>query len=311
MLQQLLITIGAGVASAVFFFIPAKGSALALALGVFAPLPLLIVALGYGARSFVIAGLIGAALVAATLSPWLGFVFLAFIALPAAAAANRSLTGGPGAGLAAAAGATIVADWLAIVIAGAGYESFDAAVADLSGRFQPLVTQLFARMESVPGDVSAADFSTLLVYMVAPAMAAWGVFTLAVNLWLAARIVQVSGLLPRPWPDIPASLALPSRAGVALALVLGVALFSSGATRIFAATAASGLVAALAMQGLAVLHFRTRGAPARGGMLVAAYGATVVVFPWPLLVAAFIGLADLFHPLRRGLSVPPPDSQKT
>ena len=30
-----------------------------------------------------------------------------------------------------------------------------------------------------------------------------------------------------------------------------------------------------------------------------------------LLVAAFIGLADLFHPLRRGLSVPPPDSQKT
>ena len=309
MLQQLLFTIGAGIASAVFFFIPVKGSALALFLGVLAPLPLLIVALGNGLRSAAVAALVGAALIAAVLTPWLSLTYVAFIVTPAVVVAWFALTSRPDTGLggclAAIVGVTVAADWVAIIVAGFGYESFEAAVSDLSARFVPLIEALFRQMESMPAGVNARDFARLLVYALAPFMAIWGVFTLALNLWLAGRVVHLSARLPRPWPDIPRELGLPQRAGFVLAVFVGVAFAMPGAWRIFAATVAAGIAAALALQGLAVFHFRTRGAPARGGILFGLYGAMLIVFPWPLLFAAAVGLVDLFHPLRGGKPVSP------
>ena len=309
MLNQLLFTVGAGVASAVFFFIPVKGSALALFLGVLAPLPLLIVALGNGLRSVVVAAMIGAALIAMVLTPWLSLTFLGFIATPAIVVAWFALTARPEAGLRACLGAivgvTVAADCVAVVVAGLSYDSFDAAVADLSARFVPLVEALFSQLESLPAGFNAGDFARVLVYALAPFMAVWGVFTLAVNLWLAGRVAHLSARLPRPWPDIPRELGLSPRAGFALAVFLGFALAVPGVWRIFAATVAAGIAAALSLQGLAVLHFRTRGAPGRGGILFALYTATLVVFPWPLALTTALGLVDLFHPLRKSKPVPP------
>lgn len=300
MLQQILITLGSGVASAVFFFLPAKGSLLALAVGVFAPLPMLIVALGYGRRSGAIAAAVGAALITAALHKWLALAFVVSVALPSLLigfAVQKSPAGSLARIFAAIVALTIAVDWISVCLVGWSYDSFDAAVADLTGRILPVVTALFARMETVPGGIDAPAFAHWMVFAIAPAMAVWGVLALSLNLWLAARIVQISGRLPQPWPDIPAGLGLPRICAALLALACALSL-APGAIRIFASTAAAGLAAAMALQGLAILHFRTRGMASRGAMLTAVYGTALVVFPWPLVLLSSLGFADLIRPLR-------------
>ena len=61
MLQQIIMALGAGLASAILFVVPAKGSALAFALGLIAPLPLMIAAIGQGERIGAATGVLGAA----------------------------------------------------------------------------------------------------------------------------------------------------------------------------------------------------------------------------------------------------------
>ncbi len=313
MIQQLLITLGAGVASAVFFFLPAKGSFLALAIGIFAPLPLLIVALGYGRRSGVLAGLVGVALIAMVLQYLVALAYILSVAAPALILNHvaRSEPDAPGYNVSRLlvwiVGLTVAIDWMSILVVGFSYPSYDAAIEDLAARFAPVLSAALERAGSVAGVSNALDLSAMLVVAMAPVMAMWGVFAFALNAWLAGRIVQISGLLAKPWQDIPATLALPRGAIVTLAVFCALALLP-GAVRVFAATAAAAIGAALAMQGLAVLHQLTRGHPARVGMLVAQYGATLVVFPWPLFLAAGIGLFDLFRPLRpRGSRSPKPN----
>ena len=49
-----------------------------------------------------------------------------------------------------------------------------------------------------------------MLILSAPAgVAASQTLLLAVNLWLAARTIEISGRLRRPWPPLPETLSLP------------------------------------------------------------------------------------------------------
>ena len=52
--------------------------------------------------------------------------------------------------------------------------------------------------EKIFRDPSTID---LLVIVIPPAAAVFSMLTCLFNLWLAARIVKISGRLTRPWPD--------------------------------------------------------------------------------------------------------------
>jgi uncharacterized protein YybS (DUF2232 family) len=129
--------------------------------------------------------------------------------------------------------------------------------------------------------------------------AAIGVLTTiitAFELWLAARVVHVSGRLRRPWPDISA-MSFPPRLLLPLAAALVGAFVLPGMAGVLALVVAASLLTAYALLGLAVLHALTRRINGRSFVLGSVYGA-IVVFGWPMLLMALLGLIDMALDLR-------------
>jgi len=129
----------------------------------------------------------------------------------------------------------------------------------------------------------------ILVLAIPPAAAVLTTLLNVVNLWLAARIVKVSGRLRRPWPDL-STLALPPFASGLLAAAIAGS-FLPDLAGILAGVLAASLFMAYAMVGFAVLHAITRSFGNRGLALAGAYAA-VVVAGWPILGVSLLGLAD-------------------
>ena len=152
--------------------------------------------------------------------------------------------------------------------------------------------------ESAPGNLTAREFADALVRYGPPAIAASTLMMLCVNLYAAARSTQLSRNLPRPWPDVPASLALPWPVGVAfLVCVAGSYALPAPAAQYFS-IGVGGLGAALALQGLAVAHALSRGLKMRPLMLVALYACCVLRAKYTLPVLAGLGIIDGFLKLR-------------
>src|SRR6478672_10182943 len=93
MFFKVAIAIGAGLASALLFFIPVKGTTAAMALALLGPLPIMIAGLGFGARVGFAAAAAGTLAISLALDPLLGAFFAASLGLPAfwlAALAGRT-----------------------------------------------------------------------------------------------------------------------------------------------------------------------------------------------------------------------------
>ena len=106
-----------------------------------------------------------------------------------------------------------------------------------------------------------------------------------VNLWLAARIARTSGAFGDGWPDIPRNLRLPRSAALALAVSLGLS-FTTSLVGLVSHIVSGALIAAFALQGLAVIHALTRGRTWRMPALAFTYLLVPLVF-W-----AVLGLLD-------------------
>jgi hypothetical protein len=119
---------------------------------------------------------------------------------------------------------------------------------------------------------------------------------LTLNLWLAAKITATSGRLARPWPDLRAT-ALPALTWVALCAAAALCL-SGGILAMLAKIATSTLTIAYALAGFAVLHTLTLALKSRAFWLGSTY-AFAVMFVWPVLALAALGLADAVFGLRR------------
>lgn len=316
MWYQALIIFGSGLASAVLFLLPAKGSLAALLFGVLAPLPLMIAALGFGVRSAILAVLAAFILIAAILHPNLGAAFLLSVALPALLLGWQSqrtaspFWSGPAGLLVSIVALAAGIDLLGLGVLALRYQSYDAAIADFAGQFAPIVAHVFGN--DTPGAFSEIEIARLIVIAMAPVAAGWGVIGLAFNFWLSGRITQISGRLSRPWPDIAANLALPWTALGIFVVSLIAALMLADLPRIIATTISAALATGFALHGLAIIHALTRTVAARVGLLAALYAVIVLLFPWPLLMTAGIGMLDCLYPLRRkqtARGLPPSTSQ--
>jgi hypothetical protein len=147
----------------------------------------------------------------------------------------------------------------------------------------------------VPGVRDPARLLDLMVAVVPPAAAVVATTTNVVNLWLAGRVVKFSGRLARPWPDMSA-MTFPPLAAAALAAAVALS-FTGGMVAILAAIVGAGLIMAYGVLGFAVLHAITRGQSSRP-ILVGGVYASVIVFGWPLLMLALLGLVESFFGLR-------------
>jgi hypothetical protein len=289
MMQILLVGLGAGAAAALLFASVVSGSIAAIFLFYLAPLPILIAALGWSH----VAGLIAAASATAAIVAFSGMFFLAVpvIAFGAwwlgyLALLARPATNGGGALEWYPVGRLVL--WAAVI----GTLIVAAAVPNFGTDQQSLQAGLRKTYERILRDQSLID---LLVVAVPPAAAVFSTIVNVFNLWLAARVVKISGRLKRPWPDL-AALTLPaSTAGFLAAAVAGS--FLPDLFGVLAGAFAASLLMAFAMLGCAVLHAITRGMSSRALMLAAVYAAAVVL-GWPVLAMSILGLAEAAFNIR-------------
>jgi len=290
MMQIVLVGVGAGAAAALLFASVASGSIAAIFLFYLAPLPILIAALGWSQ----LAGLIAAAVATAVVAILSGTFFIAVpvIAFGAwwlgyLALLARPATNGGGAALEWYPVGRLVL-WAAVV----GTLVVVAAVPNFGTSQESLQTALRKTYERILGDQSLID---ILVVAVPAAAAVFSTITNVFNLWLAARIVKISGRLTRPWPDLSA-VTLPASTSGLLALAIAGSFLPDLAGVLSGAFAASQLMV-FAFLGFAVLHAITRGMGGRTFVLAGVYAAAAMV-GWPVLAMSLLGMAETAFNIR-------------
>lgn len=305
MMQFGLIGIGAGAAAALLFASLASGSLLSVILFYLAPLPVMIAGLGWSHWAALLAAAAGSLAIATAFGGVLFLAFIVGIGAPAwwlcylsalarpvpAVAGQPALEWYPPGRLvlwAALAGALFA---IVVSLSMAGFaldaESFRATLATA-------FTRLF-RVETGAAAGNASRVIDLLVTVVPVAAAVIATVTNVVNLWLAARVVKFSGRLARPWPDLTA-MSFPPLAAAGLAVAVALSL-TGGMVAILASIVAASLVMAYGVLGFSVLHALTQGQTSRPLLLGGVYAA-VIVFGWPVVLLALLGLVETFFRLR-------------
>ena len=319
MMQFGLIGIGAGLASALLFASVASGSLLSVVLLYLTPLPLLIAALGWSQWAGLIGALTGALALAAAFGSLFFIAFLACAGLPAWWLGYLAMLArpAPANGGAAAlewypAGRLVVwAGLLAALVVASAILSFGGdAESFRAGLHKTLVELLQAETEApanapltIPGVSNPERLVDFLVGTVPLAGVVLATIVNLLNLWLAGRIVGYSGRLARPWPRL-AAMTFPRPLAAIFVLAFGLS-FAGGILGILAGVLTASLVIVFGALGLAVLHAITQGMNARGLLLAGAYAA-VVVFGWPVLALALLGLIEALADLRARFARPPP-----
>lgn len=289
MIQIALVGLGAGIAAGLLFASLATGSITAILLFYIAPLPVFIATLGWRH----VAGLIAAACATATVTIVSGAFFLAVPVISFAAwwLGYLALLSRP------AAHPEGEVEWypvgrLVLWAAIMGTLVVFAAVPNFGTDQQTVQAGLRKSYDRILRDPSLVD---LLVIAAPPAAAAVTTLLNVLNLWLAARIVRISGRLARPWSSLSA-LALPPQAWGLLVIALGGS-FLPDLFGILCGVWAASLIIVFAILGVAVLHWTTQGMGLRTLLLASVY-ASAAVLGWPVLLIALLGLAENMFNIR-------------
>jgi hypothetical protein len=306
MMQLGLVGIGAGAAAALLFASVASGSWLSIVLFYLAPLPIMIAGLGWSHWAAMVAVLSATLAVGAVFGSTLFFAFLAgagipawwlsylaLLARPATAGSNGSASAPlewypPGRLVAWAALLAALVVVVAIPNFGTDAESFRNAL-------HTALLRMFQVTGSEPDAARTDRLVGFLVTAIPPAAAILATITNVLNLWLAARVVNFSGLLKRPWPDL-AAMTFPRSMIAALAVAMAVS-FAGGLIGVVGAVLSASLMMAYGILGFAVLHAITRDIKTRSFVLGGVY-ASVAVFGWPILALCLLGIAEAAFDLR-------------
>ncbi|ACI93486.1 putative membrane protein [Afipia carboxidovorans OM5] len=312
MLVEILISLVAGLASAMMFASLASGAMISLALFYLAPLPLMVVALGWGSRTGLIGGIAAVIGLGVFISPIYMLAYAGMVALPALWLGHLALLARASDDADAPNGYTpsTTLDWYPVgrlLVWTAGFAALTTTGALLTlgtdeATIKAVMRQSLTHVSDLanqgglpPNPTRDAVIDALV--SIAPAAAALvAMLTLTVNLWLAAKIARTSQLLKRPWPDLRTTeLPQPVLAALAIALIL---CFFGGLTSLVAKIVSAALLLAYGMTGFAVLHTVSQSMAGRSFMLGGLYALTLFI-GWPLLGAIVLGLADAAFGIRR------------
>jgi hypothetical protein len=318
-----LIGLGAGTASALLFVSTARGSAWALVLANLAQLPIMIAAIGWTHHAAIVAVLLASAGLAVVFGATVALTFLVVIGLPAWWIGYLALLGRPVPGADPTSiewypvGRIVV--WTAIIAAAVALVSmlrhgFDIAAVQAGQRGE--LERALRFLAGLPADTplqspGIRDLDRLLdvLVLIAPPMKAIGLtLTSLLNLWLAALIAHISGRLKRPWPAI-ARMTFPPFAPTVLAIAVA-GTFLPDLIGLASSVLTASLLLAYALLGFAVMHAITTGIGGRRFMLTGLY-LTVVLFGWPIVLMALVGLIETIlglrarHAARRPPPLPP------
>ncbi len=312
MTMIVLIALAAGCASALMFASIVSGALISLLLLYFAPLPLMVAALGWGPLAATIGGIGAATGLGAIFGLPFCIAFVVMMALPAwwlghLALLGRPITDGAASGNGAAPAAPVL-EWypigrLLLWIAGFGVLSTMATLLTLGTDAATITETLRAGLLRIlsPRVTASGDEINQRIdaaVMIAPAAAANSAMAmLMLNFWLAARITATSGRLRRSWPDLKAT-ELPPMTLAALSAAIAFC-FSGGLLAMLAQTVTAALLMTYALIGFAVLHTLSMGLKGRGLWLACAYTIVVMSGGWFILAMTALGIADAIFGFRR------------
>ncbi len=149
------------------------------------------------------------------------------------------------------------------------------------------IESILSANNSLPKGVDPHSLAVRFVFAAMAFMAAAELLLLIVNLWLAARIAQLSGLLAMPWPDIPNAFRVPRPLALVLAVALGLS-FAGGPVGMSGVLVSGALLMVFVFQGLAVVHALTRGKSYRFPLLIIVYLTLI----WTVAFYGLLGLLD-------------------
>jgi hypothetical protein len=317
-LQNIGVSILAGLAAATIALVVTRGGIGGLVFAHLAPLPILIVAFGFGIVHGATSAILATVILSVYPHPVIGMGYGLLVAGPAWLAAYAA-SGAPRGGrdliktnfsswaCLAAGGAIAFAVILWLVVSSISLGSLDEALNPIRARAFILLDNM-KRDQQLPESLNPTELSGQVALAVPAFLAGYGLFVLVANIWLGAFIARASALLTRPWPDIAMEFRLPRSVG---------GLFLSGLALTFFAgpSAAIGLVLVatmgllLTLQGLAVVHIFMRGSKSSALVLAILY-FMLGFLGWPIVPLAVLGGADtIFNYRDRKTAAAPPQPQ--
>lgn len=314
-----VISLGAGLASAILFLSTATGSLLAMLLFFVVALPGFIAGLGWGTRMALVSGLVAAGIVALAAGAASGAVYLVSLGLPVALICYLALLARPaeeGTGTSKPgdvewyppgqliAWTTLLAGGfasLSVPLLGFDAESYRGAAKEYFE--STILSQLPAGGAEGLDKAQLEPLIEILIRILPATSAIVWMGIMLLNMWGAQRIVEMSGHALRPTPTL-ITLSYPRQfpLGFVAALMLTLA---PGIAGIVATGFAGAFLFAYVLLGLAVAHTVARRSrfPA---MLLAILYLALMLIGWVALLLAVIGLSERVFKIRERVSSSPP-----
>ena len=303
-----LIAAGAGFVSALAFVSAMMGSPFtSFFLFLVAALPVFVAGIGWTWAAALLAAAIGSLLLIAMGANDAAMVYAGTLGMPAVlltqlAEQRRDVTDAPGRTtvLWASPGILVLlAAILAIVVSVALVTVLHDNLPQVREEISKLIKstpQIASNEQLTPEQITR--ITDIVVFMVPAASAMVPMIASLLNLWLAGRIVNATGQLRRPWPDI-AAMRFPR----GIPLVLAAAAMGTSSLTGWAAMAAVAVFGAFfvayLLLGLAVIHYVSRGKSWRPFALSAVYIGLFLVNVWLAIPIIVLALVDSVFPLRR------------
>ncbi|MGE0746161.1 MAG: DUF2232 domain-containing protein [Rhodospirillales bacterium] len=310
--RDAILALAGGIVAGLLYVSAGLGSAGSVILAYLAPFPLFVVGLALGGSAVTIAGAIGALAVFAFNTTRLAIIFIVATAGPIWLLTSLALQARP----AAAGGGTAwypagnLLAWIAALGLGAlGIAAAYFGMVTDGGLQQATHAAIRPVLQSILSGFPAAQLEawTAVVARFFPALVlnSWA-FMLIVNGILAQGVLSQFRRNLRPSPPI-AALELPRWVGLALAAAVAAA-FLPGQAGMVGQNAAIILFLPFFFLGLAVIHAVSHRWPGRAFILVLLY-LVIILFGWPALVAAALGVIEQWVRIRRRLAPPGPDQE--
>lgn len=305
-----VISVAAGLASALAFLFAGSGTLFGMLLTYFAQLPLFLAALSLGGTASMAASAAAVLAVVVLVGGFFGaFVYLVVNALPVLVFTRQALLSrttlqgdvhwypaGLLLGWLTGVGAillTVATVWLA------------AQPAGLEGSVTSFVESI---MEEIlpPGSQLGRErlISRVIPILPGTVVVAWLIMVI-INSSLAQKVLVHFGHNLRPWPDI-ASLELPQWAPILAAVSVAMWLLPGG-LGYYGKNLMLVLLAPFFFVGLAMVHSLCRRLTI-GGFLLFLFYFTLMALGWPVIIVTVVGFLENWYGLRRRLTAPGPGS---